>query len=66
MNSYSLEASRIAEVSKGKFSFDYYNHRPEVIEFFESKGYQGGGYTWELSQIWIAIVSSEAPLASRV
>jgi hypothetical protein len=43
----SLEASRITEISKGKFSFNYYNHRPEVIEFFESKGYQGGGYTWE-------------------
>jgi hypothetical protein len=43
----SLEASRISEISKGQFSYNYYNHRPEVIEFFESKGYQGGGYTWE-------------------
>jgi hypothetical protein len=43
----SLEASSIMEISKGKFSFNYYNNRPEVIEFFESKGYQGGGYTWE-------------------
>jgi hypothetical protein len=43
----SLEASSIAEIAKGNFSYNYYNHRPEVIEFFESKGYQGGGYTWE-------------------
>jgi hypothetical protein len=43
----SLEASSIAEIAKGQFSYNYYNHRPEVIEFFESKGYQGGGYTWE-------------------
>ena len=43
----SLEASHIAEIAKGKFSYNYFNHRPEIIEFFESKGYQGGGYTWE-------------------
>ena len=43
----SLEASTIAEIAKGQFSYNYYNHRPEVIKFFESKGYQGGGYTWE-------------------
>jgi hypothetical protein len=43
----SLEASSIAEIAKGKFSYNYYNHRPDVIKFFESKGYQGGGYTWE-------------------
>jgi hypothetical protein len=43
----SLEGSGVSEISKGQFSYNYYNHRPEVIEYFESKGYQGGGYTWE-------------------
>ena len=42
-----LEGSRIAEIAPGNFSFNYFNHSPELVAFFESKGYQGGGYTWE-------------------
>jgi hypothetical protein len=43
----SVEGSRITENTGGQFSYNYFNHHPEVIEFFESKGLQGGGYTWE-------------------
>jgi hypothetical protein len=42
-----LEGSAISEISDGQYAYHYYNHKPEVIEFFESKGLQGGGYTWE-------------------
>ena len=42
-----VEGSRISETTDGQFSYNYFNYRPEVIEFFESKGLQGGGYTWE-------------------
>ena len=43
----SVEGSRISESSDGKFSYNHFNYRPEIIEFFESRGLQGGGYTWE-------------------
>ena len=42
-----VEDSRISETTDGQFSYNYFNYRPEVIEFFESNGLQGGGYTWE-------------------
>lgn len=43
----SREASKLTEISKGEYSYHYHNHRDEMIEFFESKRLQGGGYTWE-------------------
>ena len=42
-----LEGSAISEIPDGQYSYNYFNHNPEVINFFESKGLQGGGYTWE-------------------
>ena len=42
-----VEGSRISESTVGQFSYNYFNYRPEVMAFFESKGLQGGGYTWE-------------------
>lgn len=42
-----IEGSRISESQGGQFSYNYFNYDPQVIEFFESKGLQGGGYTWE-------------------
>ena len=42
-----VEGSRITELSAGEFSYNYFNYRPEMLALFESKGLQGGGYTWE-------------------
>jgi hypothetical protein len=43
----SVEGSEITEIGAGEFAYSYYNYRPEMLAFFESKGLQGGGYTWE-------------------
>lgn len=31
----------------GQYSISYFNHKDDVLSYFESKGLQGGGYTWE-------------------
>jgi hypothetical protein len=40
------ERARIAELESGQFSYNYANDDPDVLEFFESLGLQGGGDTW--------------------
>jgi len=55
-----LEGSGISEIAPGGFSFHYFNHRPELMAFFGSKGYQGGGYTWEaLAKAGLELTGSE-------
>ncbi|WP_426687924.1 Imm51 family immunity protein [Rhodanobacter ginsengiterrae] len=55
-----VEGSRITELSPGEYSYNYFNYRPEVLAFFESKGLQGGGYTWEgLAKAGLELTDSE-------
>lgn len=55
-----VEGSRITELSQGEYSYSYFNYRPEVLAFFESKGLQGGGYTWEaLAKAGLELSDSE-------
>ena len=55
-----VEGSHITELSPGEYSYNYFNYRPELLAFFESKGLQGGGYTWEgLAKAGLELTNSE-------
>jgi hypothetical protein len=41
-----LEGVRITSTGSG-FVLSYFNYRPEVLNFFHSRGWQGGGPSWE-------------------
>ncbi len=43
----SVEGSRITQIAPGDISYSYFNYKPELLAFFDSRGLQGGGYTWE-------------------
>lgn len=56
----SMVGSRIVEIGSGRFSYSYFNYRPDLLAFFESKGLQGGGYTWEaLAKAGLELSGSE-------
>lgn len=55
-----VEGSEITEMGPGDFSYNYFNYRPELIAFFDSRDLQGGGYTWEaLAKAGLELTGSE-------
>lgn len=55
-----LEHSSIAKRADGQFSYHYFNHHPDIIDFYESLSLQGGGDTWAaLAKAGLSLAQSE-------
>ena len=54
-----MEEAVSVQKLEGQYSVNYFNHKPEALAYFERKGLQGGGYTWEA--LVRAAVSEESP-----
>lgn len=52
--------ARIAQLGDGQFSYWYANDQPDMLEYFESLGLQGGGDTWAaLAAAGLGLVRSQ-------
>lgn len=49
----------------GTFGLTYFDYRPEALDWFQSKGLQGGGYSWE-ALVKAVFELEPSPLMSQI